>query len=225
MQRGDAWWSLWLDHDRDRDPDGTYGARWHAVVPERGYAVFRATDGDWANRRPDGRLKVEEMIANDPEASAALWAFIASVDLVVTVEAAYRPVDDPVRFLLDNEAEVDTRPGTPLWTRPVDLPVALTARGYDVADRLVFDVLDEQVPTNTGRWSLDVSPDGASCTPTTDPADVELPITTLATLLLGGYRATHLADAGRLPGTAQEVVGRLDRLFAAARAPWTSFDF
>lgn len=52
-----------------------------------------------------------------------------------------------------------------------------------------------------------------------------LPTTTLATLFLGGYRATTLADAGRLPGTAAEVVGRLDRLFAVARAPWTPFDF
>lgn len=55
--------------------------------------------------------------------------------------------------------------------------------------------------------------------------DVVLPTTTLATLFLGGYRATTLADAGRLPGTAAEVVGRLDRLFAVARAPWTPFDF
>lgn len=222
LQRDDAWWPLWLDHDRDSD--GAYGARWHAVVPDRGYAVFRATDGEWSNRRPEGRLKVEEMIANDPEATAALWAFVASVDLVATIEASYRPVDDPVRFLLDNEAEVDTRPGMPLWTRLVDLPAALTARGYGVSDRVVLDVVDEQVPANTGRWSLEVSPEGASCTRTEDAADLVVPTATLATLALGGYRATQLADAGRLPGTPPAVVERLNRLFAVARAPWTPFD-
>ncbi len=225
LQRDDAWWSLWLDHERDRDSDGTYGARWHAVVPGRGFAVFRATDGEWTNRRPDGRLKVEEMIVNDPEAAAALWSFIASVDLVVTVEAAYRPVDDPVRFLLDNEAEVDTRPGMPLWIRLVDLPAALTARGYGVSERVVLDVVDDQVTSNTGRWSLEVSPDGASCSRTDDAADVAVRTATLATLVLGGYRATQLADAGRLPGTSPAMAERLDRLFAVARAPWTPFDF
>lgn len=36
MQRTEPWWPLWLDHDRDGDPDGPYGARWHAVVEGRG---------------------------------------------------------------------------------------------------------------------------------------------------------------------------------------------
>lgn len=225
MQRTEPWWLLWLDHDRDSDPDGPYGARWHAVVEGRGYAVFRATDGEWPHRRPEGRLKVEELIANDPESAAALWSFLASVDLVAVIEASYRPVDDPLRFLVDNEAEVDTLPGMPLWTRLVDLPTALTARGYAVTDRVVFDVTDDQLPANTGRWALEVGPEGAACSRTDHPADVELPTTTLATLFLGGYRATTLADAGRLPGAAPDVVKRLDRLFAVARAPWTPFDF
>lgn len=225
MQRSEAWWPLWLDHDRDSDPDGPYGARWHAVVEDRGYVVFRATDGEWTHRRPEGRLKVEELVANDPEAAAALWGFLASVDLVTVIEAPDRPVDDPLRFLVDNEAEVDTLPGMPLWMRLVDLPTALASRGYAVQDRVVFDVTDDQLPANTGRWALEAGPAGAACSRTDEPADVVLPTTSLATLFLGGYRATTLADAGRLPGTAPDVVRRLDRLFAVARAPWTPFDF
>lgn len=225
MQRSEAWWSLWLDHDRDKDPDGVYGPRWHALVPGRGYVVFRATEGEWANRRPDGKLKVAELIACDDEAAAALWTFVASIDLVTTVSAPYRPVDDPVRFLVANEAEVDIRAGMPLWARLVDLPAALTARGYDGTDRVVLDVTDDALPANTGRWALEVGPDGASCTRTDADPDVALPTSTLATLFLGGYRATTLADAGRLPGTPRDVVRRLDRLFDVARSPWTSFDF
>lgn len=223
MQRTEAWWPLWLDHDRDED--GPYGARWHAVVPDRGYAVFRATDGDWPRRRPEGRLKVEELMATDPESAAALWAFLASIDLVTVIEAPHRPVDDPVRFQVDNEAEVDTAPGMPLWTRLVDLPAALSSRGYEVDDRVVLEVTDDQLPANTGRWALEASPEGAACRRTDETPDVVLPTTTLATLSLGGYRATTLADAGRLPGTPEGVVRRLDRLFAVDRAPWTPFDF
>ena len=225
MQRTRAWWSLWLDHDRDADPDGEHGPRWHALVPDRGYVVFRASPGSWADRRPDGHLKVVELLACDDEAAAALWAFVASIDLVATIEAPSRPVDDAVRFLVANEAEVDLRAGMPLWLRLVDLPAALVARGYDVADRLVLEVTDDQLPVNAGRWAIDARPDGASCERTDDAPDVVLPVSTLATLLLGGYRATTLADAGRLPGTDERVVRRLDRLFDVPRAPWTSFDF
>lgn len=225
VQRSDAWWSLWLDHHRDKDADGEFGARWHALVPGRGYATFRGTDGGWANRRPAGTVRVEELIANDDEAAAALWAFLAQVDLVETVEAPYRPVDDPVRFLVANEAEVDVKAGMPLWLRLVDLPTALAERGYEVADRLVLDVRDDQLPSNAGRWSLDVGPDGATCDRTHHAADVALTTSLLSTLVLGGYRATTLADAGRLPGADPAVVRRLDRLFDVARSPWTSFDF
>lgn len=225
MQRDPAWWSLWLDHERDRDRDGTYGPRWHAVVPGRGYAVFRARDGEWTHRRPDGTLRVTELLATDDEAAAALWALLGSVDLVTRIEAPTRPLDDPLRFLLADEAELDTRAVLPLWTRLVDLPVALSSRGYDVADRLVLEVTDEQLPSNAGRWSLDAGPDGATCTRTTSTPDVVLSTSTLATLWLGGHRATTLADAGRLPGTAAAVVRRLDRLLEVPRAPWTSFDF
>lgn len=225
VQRSEPWWPLWLDHHRDKDADGTFGARWHALVPGRGYATFRGTDGGWADRRPTGTVRVEELIANDDDAAAALWAFLAQVDLVETIEAPYRPVDDPVRFLVANEAEVDVKAGMPLWIRLVDLPAALASRGYEVTDRLVLDVHDDQLPSNTGRWSLDVSPDGATCDPTDDAADVTLGTSLLSTLVLGGYRATTLADAGRLPGTDPAVVRRLDRLFDVPRSPWTSFDF
>jgi predicted acetyltransferase len=225
LLRNDAWYRLWLDHHRDRPRDGSGGARWHAIVPGRGSVVFRGNDGDWAHRRPDGTVKIEELVANDHEAAAALWSFVASIDLTATVEARYRPVDDPVRFLVANEATIDTRPGMPLWLRLVDLPAALTARGYDATDRVVLEVHDEQVTTNAGRWSLEVSPDGSTCTHTDDDADVTLHASTLATLFLGGYRATMLADAGRLTGAAPGVVRRLDRLFSVARSPWTSFDF
>ena len=225
MQRTPAWWSMWLDNDRDADPDGEHGPRWHAWVPERGYVVFRASSGAWADRRPDGHLKVVDLRACDAEAEAALWSFLAAVDLVTTIDAPSRPVDDAVRFLVANEADVDVRAAMPLWSRLVDLPAALTSRGYDTADRVVFDVTDDQLLANTGRWLLDAGPDGAACQPTDAASDVVLSTSTLATLFLGGYRATTLADAGRLPGTAADVVRRLDRLFDVPRAPWTSFEF
>lgn len=223
LQRTPAFVDLWLD--RDQDADEGYAARWHAVVPERGHVVFRVRDGDWADRRPGATLKVEELLATDVEARASLWAFLGSMDLVTTVVAPGRPIDDPLPHLVAAESDVDTTPDLALWVRLVDLPAALTARPYHVTDRVVFEVDDPQLPHNTGRWLLDVAPGAATCEPTDRPPDVTLPTGHLATLFLGGVAATRLADAGRLRGTGPEIVRRLDRLFAAPRAPWHSFDF
>lgn len=223
LQRTPAWYATWLDHRRESDDP--YAARWHAVVPGRGYAVFRVRDGDWVDRRPGATLKVEELVATDPDATAALWSFLGSVDLVTTISAPARPADDPLPYLVAAESEVDPRPALPLWVRLLDLPAALTGRHYDVHDQLVLAVDDAQLPANTGRWSLEVGPGTARCERTDRPADVALSTSLLATLVLGGVAATRLADAGRLGDTAPSVVRRLDRLFATPRAPWQPFDF
>lgn len=224
LQRSAAWYDLWLDHERARDDEG-HAARWHVVVPDRGYAVFRVRDGDWANRRPGGRLRVSELVSTDPEATAALWSFLGTVDLVTTISAPARPPDDPLPHLVAAESEVDTAAGMSLWVRLVDLPAALTARGYEVEDRVVLEVSDDQLPVNAGRWVLDAGPDGATCERTDAAPDLAVSTSLLATMYLGGVRATRLADAGRLPGAEPSLVRRLDRLFDVARAPWQPFDF
>lgn len=223
LQRTSGWYDLWLDH-RQAGHDG-HAARWHAVVPGRGYAVFRVRDGDWADRRPGATLRVSELVAADDEAAAALWAFLGGMDLVTTVRAPARPVDDPLPYLVASEAEVDVAASLPLWVRLVDLPAALVGRHYDVADRVVLDVTDRQLPANVGRWVLDAGPHGATCEPTDEPADLALSTSWLAALLLGGVRATRLADAGRLRGVDDTLARRLDRLFDVGRAPWQPFDF
>ena len=223
LQRTPAFGDLWLD--RSRDADEGYAARWHAVVPGRGHVVFRVRDGDWADRRPDATLKVEELVAADTEARAALWSFLGSMDLVTTVVAPGRPIDDPLPYLVAAESDVDTTPDLPLWVRLVDLPAALVGRPYHVTDQLVFEVDDAQLPQNTGRWVLEVAPGAARCDPTDRRPDVTLSPERLATLFLGGVSASRLADAGRLGDTDPTVVGRLDRLFASPRAPWHPFDF
>jgi predicted acetyltransferase len=223
--RDQDWWRDLLMNHQESAPGSDWGARWHAVVPGRGYAMWRGKDGDWTHRRPAASLRVSEVVATDPEALNALLGFLASIDLVQDVRFPARPVDDPLRFAVANEAAVDTVPNLPLWVRLIDLPAALTGRGYDVTDRLVLEVGDDQLPSNAGRWSLEVGPDDATCQRTDDPPDVVLPTGHLATLSLGGFSATRLADAGHLPGTDPSVIRRLDRLFAVARAPWSAFDF
>lgn len=224
MDRDEGLWRHWFGAHRDKDREGEFGHRWIAVVPGRGYAVYRVKDGDWAGRRPNATLQVTELLATDPAAEASLWSFLGTVDLVSTVEFTRAPVDSALRWLVDDETMLRPVPTHPLHLRVLDVPTALTARTYRGDDTLVLDVHDAHVLANHGRWRLSTTGGEATCEPTIDDPDVTLDVRHLGSLYLGGVSALQLADADRLAAS-PEVADRLDRMFRAARAPLTTFDF
>lgn len=200
-------------------------------VPQ-GFAVYSLT----ANPRDfaDHTLAVEYLCAATDDALAALWRYVLDQDLVTTVTAPMRPVDDPLPWMLTNPRAVTTVARTDhLWVRVLDVPAALTARRYAAADTVLLRVSDPQ-GFATGAWMLTVSPDGTA-TVTADAREsageepgavvVDLGVAELSSLLLGGVAADTLRAAGRLaegtPGAAQ----RLDAVLRVPRAPHLSYWF
>ncbi len=211
-------WDTHARNFRGKRPDR------YAAVGDRGVVRYRTSEGEWADRVPDASLEVMDLFALDGEAEADLWAHVASVDLVTEITAHRRPVDDPLRWRVADEARVRDRPRMPLFVRLLDVRTALTARTWEVADTLVLEVSDVFEPANHGRWRLDAGPDGSTCTTTDAEPDVRLDVADLASLWLGGIAPATLAAAGRLVAH-DDVVARLRRLFAVDRPPWTPFDF
>lgn len=212
----------WDTHSRNftgKRPD------WYAAVGERGVVRYRTNGGEWVDRVPDATLEVMDLFALDDEAEADLWAHLAAVDLVAEVRAKRRPVDDPLRWRVPDEARVRDRSRMPLFVRLLDVPTALTARTWEVADTIVLDVRDVFEPVNQRRWRLVCDPEGSTCEPTEDEPDASLDVADLASVWLGGVAPATLAAAGRITVGDPEVLGRLRRLFAVDRAPWTPFDF
>lgn len=196
-----------------------------AAVGDRGIVFYRTKEGPWADRVPDASMEVIRVLATDAQAEADLWTHLAAVDLVTEVTAHHLRVDDPLRWRIADEARVRDRSYAPVFVRLLDLPVALAARSFEVADRLVLRVHDAFEPANDGTWSLDAGPDGCEVVATQDPADVELDVADLASLWLGGVAPATLAAAGRIQVADPSVIGRLRRLFAVDLPPWTPFDF
>nr|WP_284287750.1 GNAT family N-acetyltransferase [Angustibacter aerolatus] len=95
-------------------------------------------------------------------------------------------------------------PATSLWLRLIDVDRALAQRTYAHDVDVVLDVSDALCPWNARRWRLSGGPDGATCTPTSDPADVEVDVKQARCGLRGRRaargpgpgRAGHGADAG-----------------------------
>ena len=101
--RNDQWWHRVLDDPETNRKDAS---PLRCILAEdddgpRGYALYSGV-GRWDDDLflPDGQLDVRELVAADPPASAALWADLLSRDLVTTIRAAIRPVDDPLLFQL-----------------------------------------------------------------------------------------------------------------------------
>lgn len=185
----------------------------------QGFAVYSVIedDRDFVHHE----VKVHTLVAATTDAYAGLWRFILEMDLVSTVTAHLRPVDEPLRWMISDFRAVHTDDVDHLWTRVLDVAAALGARTYAAPGRLVLHIRDP-LEFAAGTWALDVDPLGTgTVVPTTEPADVTMTVNALGSLLLGGVPARTLAAAGQLSGDAP----RLDHMFRSPVEPFLSIWF
>ncbi|MFJ9057149.1 GNAT family N-acetyltransferase [Streptomyces sp. NPDC102409] len=185
-----------------------------------GLVVYRA-DAHWGDRKqPLNTATVSSLIAATPAAERALWQFVCSIDWITTVRTGYRAPDDLLPLLLPDPraARVVTQADW-LWLRVLDVPRALEARTYATESALVLDVRDGAGLAG-GRFLLDASSSGASCTPTTRDADLTLDVAELGALLLGDESLVRLAALGRLDEHRAGAAASADTLFRAPRRAW-----
>jgi predicted acetyltransferase len=165
---------------------------------------------------------VTELVAATTDAYLRLWRYCCEVDLITRVEAADRPVDEPLVWLLrDGRALRQTGRFDFLWVRVLDVAVTLAGRLYPTEGRLVIEVTDT-LDIAQGRFVLEGGPTGATCTSTDASADLTLAVGTLGSLSLGGMSALALADAGRIDEHAAGALARADAMFRSAVTPWCS---
>ncbi|WP_280269565.1 GNAT family N-acetyltransferase [Nocardia wallacei] len=182
-----------------------------ALVHPDGYALYR-------HEHPDAGAKADvvEFRALTTEAHAALWRTLLGLDLVQTVEATLSP-EDPLPYLLTDPRLVRTIGRYDgLWARVMDVPAALTARGYSEDLDIALGVHDPFRDAG-GTFALRIRDGIAECGPTTRTPDIELGIDVLGSLYLGAHRARTFAAANRLQAKDSEHLRAFDRAFAADR--------
>jgi len=109
----------------------------------------------------------------------------------------------------------------------LDVPAALSARRYAVADELTFDVVDDDVGGYAaGRFMLRADPDGAECVSSPGSAvDLRIGQRALASCYLGGVSLRAQLDAGQIEEITPGAIGRADTMFGTAIAPWCATNF
>lgn len=182
----------------------------------------------WSDRvEHTGTLVVEALEAVTPAAYEALWRLLTDFDLTKKVAAPGRPADEPLRWMLANPRAMRvTRQSDNLWLRLLDVPRAMQARSYAADVILVVEVdRDPMCPHNVGRWKLDASPTGATCTRVDGPPDLTTDVQVLSSLYLGGASASTLAAAGRIQVHKEHALQRLGRALHNDPPPFNSIVF
>ncbi|MEU4067788.1 GNAT family N-acetyltransferase [Streptomyces wedmorensis] len=199
------------------------------VLAERGGEVVGFTHyairPNWSFAGADGSVVVEQVLALDPAAEAALWRFLCSVDLTSTVRIQSGPVDGAWRHLVSDVRRCEPKAREALFLRLVDVGAALEARTYQAPVDVVFEVEDAFCPWNEGRWRVTGDAKGAVCARTSDPADLALSVRELGAAYLGGTSLVSLAAAGRVRELREGALVEASVAFGSPVAPWLPHGF
>ncbi|KUN30065.1 acetyltransferase [Streptomyces antibioticus] len=211
LSRPHRWWAL-----RAGQPPISPAPRYIAVhrdadgVPD-GYASYSLGEHE--------TLKVDETITTDSAAFTALARFLLGHDLVGKVVFRHVPPQHPLRWQLADFRAGEVGGDTDwLWVRLLDVPRALTARGWFTDGELVLDVEDPFL-AERGRWLLTVSEGKADCVPTDRAPDLSLDIRDLGSIYLGGTAPSTLVRAGHVRAHHADAGPLADALFRGDRLP------
>ncbi|WP_225803650.1 GNAT family N-acetyltransferase [Streptomyces sp. NK15101] len=211
LSRPHRWWAL-----RAGQPPIAPAPRHVAVhrdadgIPD-GYVSYAVGD--------DRTLTADETIATDDAVFTALARFVLEHDLVSTVVLKHVPPEHPLRLqLADLRAGEVGSPDDWLWVRLLDVPGALTARGWFSDGELVLDV-DDPFLGEHGRYLLTVRDGKAECVPTDREPDLSLDVRDLGAVYLGGTAPSTLVRAGHVRAHRPGAAVLADALFRGDRTP------
>lgn len=187
-----------------------------------GYLRYRVED-HWEDRVVATKVHVDELRAATPQAYLALWRYLLELDLVATVVATERPVDDPLPWLVtDRRSVLQTGVADFQWHRLLDPAAALSARRYERAGAVTFEVVDRAGGWAAGTYSLETDDDGTGrCTRTDAAAEVTVPVDVLSSVWLGDGDLRAAAWSTQAVEHRDGALDRLAGLLRTAEAPWT----
>jgi predicted acetyltransferase len=220
----DRWWEwLFYESSKDKDEPVKY------VVHEQdgtvdAYATYKVKH-EWPESIAKLEVTVRQLIGSTPQGWADMWRYLFDIDLVHSLNAWNRPVDEPLLDLMQEPRRLRFGLKDGLYVRLVDVPAALSARGYNGEETVVIEVIDPFCPWNEGRYAITTAPNGASCERTTVGAQIACTATDLGAVYLGGTGFRRLHRAGRVQELMPGALALADALFTTDPAPWCSFLF
>lgn len=217
IDRPPQWWRL----------QQVIGERGHVAVhgapgAEDGFVRYHGqAPAQWV-RGSKRTAVVDDLVATTPAAYLGLIRHLLAPDIVDAVVFPMAAPDAPLRQLFINErAAAVTEVRDETWLRLIDVPAALSRRGYKPGPPLVLAVTDPLFPANTGTYRIT----GDGIETTDEPAELGTDIAALGAAYLGGTQWRHLALAGRATEYRPGAAAAADILFAVDDHPFSGTYF
>jgi predicted acetyltransferase len=175
-----------------------------------------------------GKIMVEQLFATNQAAYSALWGYLLEMDVVEEITIEARPPDEPLALLMvDGRSVQTTALVDAMWLRLLDVPAALSARGYSTPGRLCFDVIDSDVGGYAaGRYVLDADLHGSICRPAPEETpQLALSQRALAAIYLGQPSLRAQQSAGLVDELEPGAVALADAMFGTPLQPWVATGF
>ncbi|HEV8460521.1 MAG TPA: GNAT family N-acetyltransferase [Gaiellaceae bacterium] len=216
--RTDAWWQTRRLFD---DPARRFGAgpKNRALLEldgnQAGYAIYNVKQ-DWLGGSSKGTVTITEVVTPTPEATRELWRWLLDFDWTSEFAADLLPLDHPLFLLLAEPRRMLFQLNDGVWVRLLDVEAALSARTYASDDSIVIDVRDTFLPDVAGRYRVT----STGTTRTDDDGDIELDITALGSVYLGGFTFADLVRGSRATERVSGSIERADAMFRTSVEPW-----
>jgi predicted acetyltransferase len=193
----------------------------------QGFAIYKASQGE-----DDGSLTVTYLVAATDDAYSALWRFLLEIDLISTVKATLRPVEEPVQWQIsDARAAVKSNETDHLWLRILDVKSTLEARRYSSEGVFVLEISDE-LGIAHGVYLLTILQGGRAEVEKLDDAGgyadnsrLRMSVAELGAIFLGGVAVSTLVRAGRIDELQPGSAAAADASFRSGVTPWLSIWF
>jgi predicted acetyltransferase len=215
------WERIFLPELRSKDEaDPIYIVHEDDAGTVDGYVSWRATEAFEFTR--GGKVRASEIIAANSSARTGLWDYLLNMDVVDEVTVSNGPVDDPLRWELVDGRVLRTEVLDAVWLRLLDVPAAMSARGYAVPGTLAFELVDEDSGGYAaGTYLLDAGTDGATCVRTqTASPELRMSQRALAAVYLGDFSLRVQNAAGLVDELAPGAIAKADAMLRTGLLPW-----
>ncbi len=216
MVRTADWWTrsrAWATHE-----GGVLETAVHTgPAGDDGYVV-------WTVDKTEHAVRVLDLHAATPAATAGLWRFLVGLDLASAITSHRRPLDESLDLILADPREVRVEGRCDeLWMRLLDVPAALGARTWGDGPAVVLRVHDRLFPANDAAYRI--GPDGPKPVEDGTAPDLECDVGALAMAYLGDRRPSELVATGWWRAHEPSAPARADALFATGVVPWCGTGF
>ncbi len=213
ITRSDGLWQRLID---PHDAMGTFTYLLGDLDDPDGFAILKGGSREGGVPQP---LVSTDVAANTPAAIQRLLTLVRDHRSMCDSFEWFGPPNDPL-ILVADEQWVKLKHWITWMLRIVDLPAAITQRGYcpSVEGTLDLQIEDELLPENSGRWQVHFAAGCASVEPGGD-GHLRMNIRALAPLFSAFYSAGQLIRLGAIESSSDAQTDLATAAFAGD-APW-----